>query len=259
MIDHPTYRQSYSILYHDVDTNNVIKPTALARLMQETAYRQMRDRKPTYDELFREGKSYVLIRYICQIPGVILPYDVVDVDTWSELGKGATFMRSHELSRNGEVVARAYAEWAVVNLETGRIYRTGEVDTENLEKGPSLKLTLPKRFRMPESVELKLCGNKKVRYTDCDKNLHMNNTNYQDVLWNMVPDAEHKRMTGFSFRFMTEAHNGADVEIYRAKSPEVIPDDSGGTESWYFRTMVGDNTNLEAIVNCTPCECYPVD
>lgn len=44
-----TYREHYSVSSHDVDINNNIKPSSLARLMQETANHNMRDRRPTYE------------------------------------------------------------------------------------------------------------------------------------------------------------------------------------------------------------------
>ena len=50
------YSEHYEVTCHDVDQNNHIKPTNLVRYMQETANHQMRDRKPSYYDLFLTAK-----------------------------------------------------------------------------------------------------------------------------------------------------------------------------------------------------------
>ena len=243
------YREQFELGAHDVDANNNVRPSVIARLLQETANHHMRDRKPTYYELFFQGKSYILIRFSCQIKEQLHPYDRVEVDTWTSEGRGATFKRSYLMSLNGIEVARAYAEWAVVDLNTGRICRTDEIDSENYEKGEPIDMVIPSKFRFPGEDNWELCGSHIVGYSECDMNLHMNNTNYQDILWNHIPDVQSKKLTGFTIRFMAEAPLGGELIIYRQKSEVVIDDGCGGEESWYFKSLIGDKINVEAILN----------
>lgn len=240
------YTQTYEVMSHDVDVNNNARPSVIATLMQETANHHMRDRRPTYYELFEEGKSYVLIRYSCDIFGSLNPYDQVTVHTWTCESKGATFVRCYAMEKKGVEIARAYTEWAVVDIKSGHIFKVTDIDCANFEKDEALTLDMPNKFRFPEDVEFSCCGEKEIFYGDCDMNYHMNNTHYQDILWNYIPDVEKKIITGFSLRFMKEAHLGKKLEIYMAKGDDV----QGGEERWYFKTLVEDSINIEAIIRC---------
>ena len=62
-----TYIEHYSISSHDVDINNNIKPSSFARLMQETGNHNMRDRRPTYEELFDNGQSFIATRILYEV------------------------------------------------------------------------------------------------------------------------------------------------------------------------------------------------
>ncbi len=56
------YTEKYKVTSHDVDVNNNMKPSLVLRYMQETANHQMRDRKPSYYDLFFAGKSFIITR-----------------------------------------------------------------------------------------------------------------------------------------------------------------------------------------------------
>ena len=255
------YIEHYEILSHDVDSNNNAKPSVIVRLLQETANHQMRDRGPTYYELFNQGKSYILVRMKCEIFESLHPYDKVDVATWTGGNKGATFKRSYLMTRDGESVVKGYSEWAVVDIKTGTICRVNEIDSSNYETDEHLEMAIPTKFHIPKELDLEYCGERHIEYTDCDLNLHMNNTLYHDMIWNHIPEAEKKVLTGFTMRFMKEAALGKTLEISRGKSLELIPgqgDETGSEESWFFKTFVDSAddgiqekyTNIEMLLNC---------
>ena len=244
------YSQEFEIMSHDVDSNNIVRPSVITRILQETANHHMRDRKPTYYELFREGKSYVLVRFTCEIKKELYPYDKVTVKTWTCEGKAATFKRCYVAEVNGEEAVRAYSEWAVVDINTKRLLKVSEVDSSNYEMDEELDMILPSKFRFPKNMEFIPCGSHQVKHCDCDMNLHMNNTNYPDMIWNEIPDNIKKRATGFSFRFMAEAPRGETIEIRRGQPEEIIDDGSSPEETWCFMTEVKGRTNLEGIINC---------
>ena len=246
------YSENLEIMSHDVDGNNNARPSIIARLMQETANHHMRDRRPTYYELFQEGKSYILVRFACELIEQLHPYDKVEVRTWTCEPKGATFKRNYEIVKEDRIIAKAYSEWAVVDIKSDRILRANQVDHKNYERGDQIELLIPIKFHFADSHEFKHVGHKHVGYTDCDMNMHMNNTHYQDMLWDYIPEVQDKKMTAFSLRFMAEAHMGSNIEIEMAES-DLIPDASGGKETWMFRTEVGGRQNVEAIINTSDC------
>ena len=62
------YIKHFEVSSHDVDVNDHIKPSSLQRYMMETAMCQMRDRKPTYGELFHKDQAFILTRVTIEIP-----------------------------------------------------------------------------------------------------------------------------------------------------------------------------------------------
>jgi len=243
------YTERYSVLSHDVDSNNNARPSVISRLMQETANHHMRDRKPTYYDLFFSGKSFIATRIAFELLEQLHPYDVVDVHTWTCENKGATFLRCHMIEKEGRTVARSYTEWAIADLNSGRLCRTNEFDFSNYEQDEPNKLLVPVRFRFPKEARIDIVDSKVVKYCDCDMNMHMNNTFYQDMIWNAFPDVEKRKLTSFSLRFMAEAHLGDEIKIERAVLDEPVEDGAGAEYSCYFRTTVGDRINTEALVS----------
>ena len=240
------YSECYAVTSHDVDVNNNMKPSLILRYMQETANHQMRDRKPSYYELFFSGKSFILTRVTIEIYEQLHQYDQIQVDTWRCPEKGATFIRCFEILRDGKTAARAYTVWAVTNHETGKPCKANEVDISNYETEEPLTLELPTRFRLAKDLSFTKAGVKEVFYSDVDMNRHMNNTNYPDMLWNFIPDVIEKQVTSVNLRFMKEAPLGAEVEVYCAKMDEPLEQDTAAEETWCFYSLVNGEVNVEA-------------
>ena len=242
------YTEHYEVSSHDVDINNRIKPSFLQRYMIETADHQMRDRKPTYYDLFVEGKAFILTRISIEIHRRISKYDKIDVQTWRCPGKGATFIRCFNVLCRGQVMAKGYSVWAVVNHKTGKLCKTSEVDLSNYEMEEAHSMNLPDRFRLPKDAEYIRAGSKQVFLEDIDINRHMNNTCYADMLWNFIPDILEKEVTSVNLRYMKEAPLGADVEIYRTKLAAPAAEDQNAEETYCFYSLVEGQTNVEAMI-----------
>lgn len=243
------YTEHYEVSSHDVDINNYIKPSLLQRYMIETADHQMRDRRPTYYELFMDGKAFILTRISIEVYGQIRKYDKLDVQTWRCPEKGATFTRCFAVMRSEEVMAKGYSVWAVVNHRTGKLCKASEVDLSSYEIEEPHPMNIPNRFRLPKELDFEKVGEKTVLYSDVDINLHMNNTMYPDMLWNLIPGIRDKAVTSVNLRFQKEAPLGADIEIYMAKMPEPVCEDKNAEETYCFYSTVEEGTNIEALIS----------
>lgn len=240
------YTENYTVTSHDVDIRNHLRPSLLQRYLMETADHQMRDRKPSYGEFFSQGKAFILTRISIEVFKQIQKYDEIQVETWRCPEKGATFIRCFTVLCRGELMAKGYSVWAVVNHQTGKLYRASEVDLSNYETEQPHEMQLPERFRLPKDVPFVCAGEKTVFYSDVDINLHMNNTHYADMLWNFIPEVWEKEITSVNLRFLKEAPLGANVEVYRAELGTSLPEDPRAEEIWCFYSKVNGQTNVEA-------------
>ena len=221
----------------DTNSNDIIRPSALVRFMQECANHNMRACRPTYEELFAQGYAFILSRIAVKCYDVIHPYDSLTVQTWPCHGRGVTFPRSYRIFRDGKIVAEGDSIWALLDVNNRKLLKNDEIDMSNYTFDEPINL--PLRFRIPTDTEFVNAGKHTVDYSEIDCNMHMNNTNYPDMLCNRIPDIDKKTVREFTISFVSEAPYKSELDINIGTNTE----ESG---ICYFRTTVGDKVNIEA-------------
>lgn len=235
------YTECYEVSTHDTDPFGVVRPSALLAFMQETADHQMRDKKPSYMDLYNEGKAFLLSRIAVKIHAPLHAYDKIAVESWPVESRGATFNRCYRITRAGQLIAEGQAYWALVDVNTRKLLRTTDVDLSNYQHGP-LHPVDGIRFRAPD--DLPTVGTHTVAYHETDVNRHMNNTRYADLLLDHIPDHDGRTFAEFSIHYKTEAPQGESLTICRSE-PKAAQDG----ERLFFRTLCQDGrTNIEAQV-----------
>ncbi|MBR3756135.1 MAG: hypothetical protein IKK48_03400 [Firmicutes bacterium] len=242
------YTKLFEVSSHDVDVNDHIKPSSLQRYMMETGMCQMRDRKPTYGELFHKDQAFILTRVTIEIFHQIHQFSTIEVQTWNCPAKGVTFNRCFEVYCEGQLMARAHTVWAVASPTTGKLWRSSEVDISNYESEAELDMILPTRLRFPKDLMFERVGTKTVLYGEVDMNMHMNNTYYMDILWNYIPGIINKEITSICLRYHAEAPLGAELKLTMGNLSTPLAEDDKAKETYCFKTFVGDKLNLEAMV-----------
>ncbi len=240
------YTQRYNTLNHDTDINGILRPTAIQRYMQETANRQLRDCGPSYEDLWKSGKAFILSRMAVNIYRPIKQYEDIEVMTWpSDSDRGAAFNRCYAIYAEGEEIARGIGVWALVDIPTKKLLRVDDVDLSSCEAGPVFTVD-GLRFRIPKEGMTEV-GKYQVTYNLVDCNMHMNNTNYPDMFYSFIPEVEKCYVKDMSITYKAEAPLGAELTIHRSE-PAVNED---GSITYYFRSYVGETVNAE--VSMTVC------
>ena len=192
------YQENYNVKFHDTDVNEVVSVSHLLKFMQETSMRHMKARRPSYEELFEDKKSFVLSNIRVEIYNPIYAYEDIVAKTWACPSRGFSFLRSYSIERDGEIMAEANTTWALVSTEARKLYRVTDVDLSNYDTEEQLELENPLKIRIPSEVPLSLIGEYTVRYSDTDLNGHMNNNNYPDMLINCMTSPEKLRVKSIS-------------------------------------------------------------
>jgi len=118
----------------------------------------------------------------------------------------------------------------VIDIASRRPLKVDEVELGFTMEDEGLETQSPARFRMPKDLVLTRLGERTVYYSDCDRNIHMNNTNYPRVFCDFLPDMTGKRVTECSINYMNEARLGTTFTVYGAEYEG----------AWYFRTELPD-------------------
>ena len=142
--------------------------------------------------------------------------DVVKVESWPKCIKGVTFIRDFVISKNGERVGYATTQWALMDFVNRRPVRATSLPKtlpdEVHEHSREIEL---ERYITPPETAIS-CGIYKrcVMLSDLDENLHLNNTNYADIMLDYIPSNFYeKKIETVQINFKGEALLGDELEI----------------------------------------------
>ena len=226
---------------HDIDLNGNAKPSEILRYLQEAANKNFSDMGPSYSELLENNLSFIISRAAINIYSPLKELEKISVETWATENSGVIFPRSYRIKSGENVLVEALMNWALINTTDKSFVRGSEFDVSVY--GTDEPLDISTRFKIPKDMDLKLVGEKKVMYSDIDKNRHMNNTKYPNVLFDYIPNVEKLFISGIMINFASEAPFGATLKILMSEA-EVTEDGL----NYYFRTTIDDKTNIEALI-----------
>ena len=231
------YTAKYRLTAMDIAPNGAIRPAALLRYFQEAINLQMHDNPPSTEDLFAAGQAFILSRTSMQIRTELSIYDEIEVVTWANTSKGATFVRSAQIFKNGELAADILTIWALLDINTRRLMRVKDavLGIGTLDELPDMPL--PDKVRFPEGKPERM-GEKLVVYGDIDRNNHMNNTRYVDMICDFLPDVENQRVRSFTINYVSESKLGEKLDIYH----------NTDGENDYFCALKSDGTHSVDVV-----------
>ena len=238
------YELKMTVAAHDIDTNCFATPTSVIKYMMEAVDRNMLSCGPTYQELMAKGLSFVVSRSAVEVLRPIKEYEELTVSTWATDSKNVSFPRSYVIKSGDETVAKGLSIWALIDTNNGKLVRGSEFSVDSYGLGEEIELSFSHRFKFPSGLSLELCGEKLIRYSDVDRNFHMNNTKYFDMLFDFIPDREKIYMSSCIVNYIGEAPLGSTLNIYMSK-PEI---GENGETCYYFKTEIDGKTNIQAKV-----------
>lgn len=232
------FSERIEINNYDVDMHGIMRPTQLMAKLEEVGSHQMVEYPPSNDDLRKEGKGFILSRLVMSIHKDIREGDGAIGETWATDSRGLSFNRCYCLHIGGEVAAKVYTVWALLDINEKKLIRVEEYPVQiGGAAAPSFEMDLPLRVRMPKADELCEVAKRKVYYSDTDINGHMNNTKYLNMLCDFVSDIEKKSLKGINISYVSEALMGDELTVL-AKEIDGV---------YYFKTIRSDGkTNCEA-------------
>lgn len=227
---------------HDIDTNCLATPTSIIKYMMEAVDRNMLNAKPSYQELMDKGLSFIVSRTAVEVFRPLKEYEDITVQTWATPSKNVSFPRSYVIKSGEETVAQGLAIWALMDTNEDRLVRGSEFSTDAYGTAEAITLNIPSRFKLPD-IPFKKCGHREIMYSDVDRNFHMNNTKYFDMLFDYIPNRDKIFMSSCLINYLAEAPIGKTVEIF-ISNPEKT--DESDEIIYYFKTEIEGGTNIQA-------------
>lgn len=234
------YSENYRTTWHDTDCNRVVRPTPILTYFEETSNLHMISVGQPLDKVRDEaGLGFILSRLTMKFYKPLEMYKDIKVETWTSEGRAFSTLRSFRLLDGEEIAAEALTLWALVDINQRKPVKISIYDF-GFEHELPVEIDAPNRVAFPKDIELVKVGERKIFYSDCDYNMHMNNTRYPDMLCDFLTDVKGKRLSSMTLSFVREAAMGHTLSVYRAQKDE---------NTYLFRTADEEgNTCLEAEV-----------
>lgn len=251
----------YKLRGFEVTGGERVIPAVIDAYMQETACHQLEALGIDDVKMHREDKqAFIISRMSLEIYGGIPVDEEIECSSWYSVGRAANFPRSYEFSAGGEVKARGYSNWALLDIDKKKIIRNkdyGKLSDELAEE--RAVLALPDKFRIPAEAELTLVDEFKVGYSMTDINRHMNNVKYVNPMCDNIPEIRDRVIKGFSIHYAHEAVEGEKLDVYVSQAftcnfaSKIVEDElieklyAEDDEIFYVRIKSGDEVKTDSM------------
>ncbi len=210
----PIYRQEFYVSDAAVDRYGRLKPSALLTFAQEVAGQHCTLLSLGYDALAKKRMFWAVIRQRVLLTRLPLLGETITVETWPMPTTRVAFPRSTvAYDSRGEELFRSISLWVLMDSGSRGMILPGK---SGVIVGGTLRGT---ELAVPGSLAPKHLENtlkRTVRYSELDRNGHMNNTRYLDWVDDLLTSAFHQAHTlrEFTVCYLSEALEGETMNVF---------------------------------------------
>ncbi len=209
----PVYRQQFYVAPTAVDRFGRLKISTLLLFGQEAAGHHSDELGYSYESLSARGLFWAVIRNRVQITRLPMEGETITLETWPMPTTRTAYPRSIvAYDEQGRELFRSVSLWVLMDLNTRGMILPGKsgVIVDGTLRGTELAAPhslIPKPMSRQEA--------RPVRFTDLDKNGHMNNARYLDWIADLLPSDFHREhpVRELTLCYLNEAREGQDLSV----------------------------------------------
>lgn len=179
------WAKQYPIKYYEMDFNQVLKPSALMNLLEDTATINAEMLNFGYSFVSARNYGWFLIKYHMEFDDYPQDLDELVIKTEARGISKIIANRDFEIwtTDNKKRLGRVASNWMLIDLDTKNILPIAKI----IDFMPAFKkrendlqfnkISLPEHFDFEKTFE--------IRFDDIDVNQHVNNANY--IIWAFEP------------------------------------------------------------------------
>ena len=208
----PIFKKDYAVTDAAVDCFGRLKLSTLLYFCQDVAGQHCLLLGADYDTLAEKNLMWAIIRQKVQITRLPRSGETIRIETWPMPTTRTCFPRSTvAYDEEGRELFRAIGMWVLMDQTSRTMVLPGKsgVTVDGLLTGT--ELASPGSLT-PRQMEQLVCRH--VRYTDLDRNGHMNNTRYLEWLADLLPSAFHRDHTAREFTVCYHAEAREDEQLH---------------------------------------------
>ena len=209
----PIYVQNFTMDDVFVDCFDKMKPSMILYLAQVMGGRHSELLHVDYDTLASRQLFWAVTRHRVQVTRLPLRGETIRVETWPLPATHAAFPRSVvAYDAQGNEVFRCMTLWVLMDSNTRRMITPGKsgiivAGTHRAGELPAPTGLIPR--------PLGTVVTRTVRFSDLDRNGHMNNTRCMDWIADLLPSEYHRQHTvsEFTVCYLAEAREGQELRL----------------------------------------------
>ena len=202
---------------YDVTPNGLMRQSTIFRLCQKVAGDDLDKFGGSFETLVSHGLTFVITKMEITYFADIKTYDEIEIVTYPRGVKGPSFIRDYDILKNGERVAYASSYWVLIDFEKRKFCRPSAI-SEVCEIIPDMDNLYEMEMRKlhPDINEMAKSDERKVYYSSIDRNNHMNNTFYPDILFDYLPESYLDTLSGktLTVQYNSEILCGENFTVY---------------------------------------------
>ena len=223
----PIYTQTFEITDNMVDCYGKLRASQILFIAQDMGGRHCTQLALDYDTLASRRLFWAVTRHRVQVSRMPTRGERIRVETWPMPTTRVAYPRSVvAYDENGAECFRAITLWVLMNLDTRNMILPGKSGIQVTGTLRGLELASPAGL-IPR--DMRQYRERRVCFTDLDRNGHMNNTRYLDWLDDLLPSAFHAAhsLKEFTVCYLAECREGETLQLhYDASDPACVQVDA---------------------------------
>lgn len=207
------YRKEFTVTGDAVDRFGRLKPSRMLLMAQLISGEHSTAMGFSYEKLAQQGMFWAIIRNRLQVSRMPKEGQTIYMETWPMPTTRTAYPRSTvAYDQQGNELFRTMSLWVLMNFDSRAMVLPDKsgVNVEGTLRGNELAA--------PRSVALKPMANRMerpVRFTDLDRNGHMNNTRYLEWIDDILPSRFHGEhpLADVTLCYLNEAREGQTLHI----------------------------------------------
>lgn len=195
----------------------------LLKIIQEIGARDIANRGFGKDKIFDQGMRWVISRIATKVNRIPAYDEEIEIVTFPEPPKWFFLPRfTSVLDMNGNVLLECETIWAIIDSKTRKPVLPKQINLD-IEYGDEFPKTLGVDSKIiPLETDKTL--DRKILFTDCDINQHMNNTVYVEWATDLLGGdyLKSKKLVDWRMAYHTEAKEGETLTMNYAFKDDVL-------------------------------------
>ena len=199
---------------YEVGAQCILRLSVLLRMCQDVSEQNLALLGLGYEKMCADGIVFLLITNRVKIYRMPVHNETITIKTHPRGVSGAQFYRDFMIYSEKELISEVMQTSIIADANTHKILRPKQF----LDYGVFSGEKVPDEDRIPKITvpdDLPFVGERPVRYSDLDYNMHLNNTVYGDIVTDFLPGGTIGRQySQVQINYITESALGDTLKIY---------------------------------------------